>query len=113
MLDLSMIPTPEELGKKMAEDEMVIFEEYLQELRLEGQVERINWAKNRLGRLFEYLRQKELLFEEVGIKEAQAYQGWLIEQGRRDGGSYAGGSIHNFLKEATRFYKYLKGRGRY
>ncbi len=88
-----------------------LLETYLQELTTSGYEKGLKWATYRLGRLFEYLQEKALELEEVGVRQAQEFQGWLLETGRRDGGEYARGSINNFLKEAGRFYQFLKQKG--
>ena len=64
--------------------------------------------KRRIPKFFEYLQEMDLQVQEVGVKEAQGYQRWLIETGRKDGGKYAGGTIRNYLKAAGRFYRFLK-----
>ena len=95
----------------MAVNEKNLLETYLQELAASGYEKGLKWASCRLTRLFEYLEENELNLEDVGVKEAQGYQGWLLETGRKDLKSYARGSIHNFLKEAVRFYGFLKKKG--
>ena len=64
-----------------------------------------------LNRFEEYLEEKELGLTEVGLKEAQAFQGWLIEQGKGGGERYADGSIGHFIKAVTNLYNYLKTKG--
>jgi site-specific recombinase XerD len=95
----------------MATNENDLLKSYLQELAASGYEKVLKWVSYRLTRLFEYLEENELKLEDVGVKEAQEYQGWLLETGRKDLKSYAKGSIHNFLKEAVRFYRFLKKKG--
>ena len=65
-------------------------------------------VKRRIYKFFDYLDELDLTFTEVRIKEAQEFQGWLVEGGRQDGGKYASGTVLNYIKAASRFYNFLK-----
>ena len=44
---------------------------------------------------------------EIGIREAQGFQGWLIETGRNDGKPYKEKTIISYLNSAISFYGFL------
>ena len=67
--------------------------------------------KKQVRKLFDYLEEMSLSVGEVRVKEAQDYQGWLIESGMKNGEKYASGSVQNFIKGALAFYEYLKKKG--
>lgn len=67
--------------------------------------------KKAVPKLFYWLDESDLQFHEVGVKEALAFQGWLIETGRLDGKPYQSSTIRNFLKAAGSFYEFLKNEG--
>jgi site-specific recombinase XerD len=61
-----------------------------------------------LKRFFTYLIENGLTLNELRVKHAQGYQGWLIEKGRLDGARYKTGSIACLMKAALAFYEFLK-----
>jgi integrase/recombinase XerC len=63
-------------------------------------------------RLLRYLDERGLRPEELKPADAQGFQGFLVEQGRRDGKAYAEGSVGCILKAANAFYEYMKAAGR-
>jgi len=69
-------------------------------------------VKRRVPKLFSYLDEMGLSVYHLSVRDAQEYQGWLIEGGKKDGGEYASGTIRNYLKAASRFYNFLKETGR-
>jgi integrase/recombinase XerD len=62
----------------------------------------------KLKRFLSYLKENDLRLNELRVKHAQAYQGWLIEKGRLDGVRYKSGSIACLMKAALAFYEFLK-----
>lgn len=65
----------------------------------------------RLKKLIQYLEENQIEMNCLTIKEAQDYQGWIIETKTVEGDTYTPGSVRNFMKIAKRFYKFLKGKG--
>jgi integrase/recombinase XerD len=63
----------------------------------------IRSKKKDITRLLAYLQENNYRPEEIGFKEAQNYQSWLIKAG-----NYSTGTIVNFIKGAVVFYDYLK-----
>ena len=96
----------------MREDRGRLFEEYLADEKLIGHTEKgLHLLKAKVPKLFDYLDEMDFKFGEVGIKEAQGYQGWLLETGRRDGGKYRNSTIATYLKAAASFYEFLTRKG--
>jgi site-specific recombinase XerD len=88
----------------------ILLEEFLQH-RIACRFRNINGMRKDVKKLLLYLEEEGLSPGEVGVQEAQAYQGRLLERGREDGSLYAPGSIQNFIKGALAFYDYLKKTG--
>lgn len=88
-----------------------LLDEFIEEERLKGKKTEASALKYRINRLIKYLRENDIEFNELRVKEAQGYQGWLIETGRKDGDKYTAGSIINFIKKAVVFYDFLKKKG--
>lgn len=65
-----------------------------------------------IANFFEWLAERGLTFVEVGVKEAQEFQGWLLAGGRNDGEAYAKSSVVNIISAAVSFYGFLKSSGR-
>lgn len=63
--------------------------------------------KARILVYFSYVREKGFCVEETGIKEAQGFQGWLLERGR-----YKRSSIRRIIGEVRSFFDYVKAMGR-
>lgn len=59
-------------------------------------------------KLLNYLEEHNLKLQEVRLKEAISYQGYLIDTGRLDGGKYSTNTIKTMITSAQRFYEYLK-----
>ena len=59
-------------------------------------------------KLLNYIEEHDLRLQEVRLKEAIAYQGYLIDTGRIDGGKYSANTIRTMIVSAKRFYDYLK-----
>lgn len=82
---------------------------FYEELSLAGTKKRnIYGIRYRLKILMSYLEENQIDVSTLSIKDAQNYQGWLIENGTKEGNKYTSGSIRNFMKVAKRFYEYLK-----
>lgn len=85
--------------------------EYLAYARLAGHKEStVERERYRLPHLFAYLDEKGFAFHEVMAKEAQGFQGWLLEKDNGKGGRHSSGGILNILKTAGMFYEYLKAK---
>lgn len=86
-----------------------LLEEFLEDQRVSGRIERsIKGLKNRVPWLFAYMRQNDLLPEELGIREALGYRGWLQEKTTRTGTPYSNHAIAAYLVAATSFCEFLK-----
>lgn len=66
--------------------------------------------KRAVPKLFHWLDETGYEFYEVGVKEALAFQGWVIETGRLDGEPYQSSTVRNYLKAASSFYEFLKAQ---
>lgn len=64
----------------------------------------------RLKKLDEYLALHDLEINQIHYKQAQAYQGWLLDQVSGTGKKYGKGTVCNFIKTAQSFYDYLVSR---
>ena len=96
----------------MEEQYRKLFEEYLNEIKLEGHtVQGLLGLRIRVPKFFTFLTEKNLKINEVGIREAQDFQGWLIETGRLDGGAYSPKTVNSYLIAATNFYEFAKRKG--
>lgn len=67
---------------------------------------RLLYKTHLLKELKEYLCDKEV--NEVGIKEALEYQGWLFEKGKQQDLNYSPSTINEYMTTASNFYDYLK-----
>lgn len=94
----------------MIKDHTQLLIEFLQ-YRASCRYRDINGMRKQVKKLFFYLEEMDIEPEELKVKDAQAYQGWLLERGQANGEMYASGSIQNFIKGALAFYEYLKERG--
>jgi len=89
-----------------------LFKEYLLQAKLSGHtVQGLLGLRTRVPKFFTFLEDKGLQAHEVGIREAQDYQGWLIDTGKINGGRYSPKTVNAFLVSATNFYEYLKREG--
>mgnify|MGYP006284000901 CR=1 FL=1 len=94
------------------EDRFGILEAFLCEGRTLGRTAQgIAGLRHRVPKFFRYLDERSLCLHEVGVREAQDYQGWLIEGGRRDGGKYSPRSVIAYMVAVNAFYDYLKREG--
>ena len=93
----------------MNDENKAIFKNYIKELADLGYRERgITGFKARIKRFFTYLEEMDLTVNEVKIKEAQNYQGWLKEYGRSKGFNYTNATIKTYITASVNFYEYLK-----
>jgi site-specific recombinase XerD len=96
----------------MKETYRQLFKEYLEQARLAGHtVQGLIGLRTRVPKFFIFLDEKGLEIYEVGIREAQDYQGWLIETGRHDGGKYSPKTVNAFLIAVINFYEFVKRQG--
>lgn len=86
--------------------------EFLKDEKLKGRMEKsLIQLKSSVPKLIHYLDLSGIGFSEAGVKEALAYQEWIIETGRLDGGKYQASTVRNYLKAAGSFYEFLKNKG--
>ena len=97
----------------MNEHNRKLLKAFLEESRILGAREQnLIGLRNRVPKLIHYLEQQEIDIESVRVKDATAYQGWLIETGKRRGGKYGKNTIASYVKAAACFFEYLKRSGR-
>ena len=86
-----------------------ILEDYLAYENIAGRRIRtktkIKWI---LNLFLDYLEGAGILFSDLSLKDALAYQGYLIEKGRQDGKLYSQNTIYGYVVEVNAFYEYLK-----
>jgi integrase/recombinase XerD len=97
-------------------EEQIIPEElvkdFLAEEKLKGRTRQgLRTLKKNLPRFIRYLDENGPGFRELKARDAQNYQLWLVETGRKDGRPYNAGTVLNYIKAAARFYGYLKTKG--
>ena len=86
-----------------------LYHDYIKDLSDLGHRERgITGFKVRIKRFFTYLEEMDLTVNEVRIKEAQEYQGWLKEYGKAKGFNYTNATIKTYITTCANFYEYLK-----
>ena len=94
-------------GKTMTKEQLLLA--FLEEETSKGRKPRGTMVlKSRIPILFRYMEDTEITIEELGIKEAQAFQGWLIKRKSRTGNNYAKSTILAILTAAMNFYEFLK-----
>jgi integrase/recombinase XerC len=97
---------------KMNDEQKKLLADFLEERELSGSREQhLIGLRNRVPKLFDFLAEYGLKVHNLGVKQAQEYQGWLIETGRQDGNKYSSETIHSFLKAAVSFCEYLRKKG--
>lgn len=96
----------------MNEKYQQLFQEYLTHEKLAGHtVQGLLGLRSRVPKFFAFLEEKDLEVNEVSIRVAQDYQGWLIETGRQDGGKYSPKTVNAYLIAITNFYEFVKIKG--
>jgi len=89
-----------------------LFKEYLKQARLAGHtVQGLMGLRSRVPKFFIFLEEKNFEIYQIGIREAQDYQGWLIAAGRNDGGKYSPKTVNAYLISASNFYEFVKRKG--
>jgi integrase/recombinase XerC len=96
----------------MEEKYRPLFKEYVNQMRLAGHTKQgITGLRNRVPKFFTFLDKHDLAIHEVGITQAQDYQGWLIATGRRDRGKYSPKTINTYIVAASSFCEFAKQKG--
>jgi site-specific recombinase XerD len=97
----------------MKKEHEAIFEEYKQEESLRGHTEQgFESTVRGVRKVIVYAESLNCMIWEISIREAQRFQGWLIETGRNDGKPYKEKTILSFLNSAISFYEFLCRRSR-
>lgn len=92
----------------MTKEHKDLFKEYKQEEALRGHTEQGFKSTVRSARkVVVYAESIHRKVWEIGIREAQGFQGWLIETGRNDGKPYKEKTIVSYLNSAISFYEFL------
>jgi site-specific recombinase XerD len=96
----------------MNEKYRALFTEYLNRARLAGSTAQgLAGLRNRVPKFFTFLEEQDLAIHEIGINQAQNYQGWLIATGRRDGGKYSPRTVNTYIVAAASFCEFVKRKG--
>jgi site-specific recombinase XerD len=89
-----------------------LFKEYEQDARARYREQTYLGLRRDAKKVIEYVEGLGLGLGELTVRQAQGYQGYLLERGRkRDGGAYARSSVLNRLTAAVTLYEFLKRRG--
>jgi integrase/recombinase XerC len=88
---------------------MPTIESYIHDFLAEESLKPMLWTsiknlESKLKKLGKYLNDNELEVHELGVKQAQAFQGWLKEENTKLGRN----TIATLVIAAARFYEYLK-----
>lgn len=82
---------------------------FLEEEKLAGRRKQgLTGLRNRVPKLLGYLEDQEIPVGRVAVKEALAYQGWLIESGRRDGKRFSNHTIAAYIIAASSFFDFAR-----
>jgi len=93
----------------MNKENRELFNRYLEEEKLAGHTKQgFTGLKTRIPKLFVFLEEMDYSVSGFGVRQAQEYQGWLIESGRMDGGKYSPKTVNAFLVAATSFCEFTK-----
>jgi site-specific recombinase XerD len=97
------------MGKN--EEHSAIIDEFLTWRKEQGFRDRNGMRKN-VKKLIGYLKHSDIELNEVKVKDAQEYQGWLLKTLKPGGGTYDDWTVYNFIKAAIAFFHFLKKTGR-
>lgn len=93
----------------MTDEQKKLLTEYISEAKITGHRESaITGLKNRALKVFEYTEEKGITLNQIGIKEAQAYQGWIMMRGKRKGINYKNSSVKPYITAVVSFFKFLE-----
>jgi len=82
---------------------------YLEELKLKSMRKAsVRKKKDEVKKLLKYLEERELDIQDLGVRQAQEYQGYLLEHKKKDGAGYSRNTVATFMTQASSFYEYLK-----
>ena len=96
---------------KKSGDHSAIIEEFLMWRKEQGFRDRKGMKKN-VKKLVRYLWDSDIELNEVKVKDAQEYQGWLLKTHKPDGGAYDDWTVYNFIKAGIALFDFLKKTGR-
>ncbi|MCP4132061.1 MAG: hypothetical protein GY754_13890 [bacterium] len=84
-------------GKKINMDRTELLNQFLEEEQIKGRREQgLIGLKYRVPKYFIFLDESDLCLTTVGTSGALDYQLWLIETGRKDGGSYSMRTVSSY-----------------
>lgn len=96
----------------ITKEQEILLKKYIAYAKIKGHRQQgIIGLRTRIPKLFEFLNEKEILPHELGVKQAQEFQGWMIETGKQDGGKYSKNSVLAYLAAASALCAYLKQKG--
>jgi site-specific recombinase XerD len=101
----------EKRGMRKSGEYTIIIEEFLTWRKEQGFRDRNGMRKN-VKKLIGYLEDSNIELNEVKVRDAQEYQGWLLKTRKPDGGAYDDWTVYNFIKAAIAFFHFLKKTGR-
>lgn len=100
------------ITERIPEEYRILYADYLVYLKVRGhRIRGIKGIKIRACIIFEYMRESGIKqLRQIGIREAQKYQGWLMERGLKKGKEYSNRTLNCYLVTVTNFFQYLKYR---
>ena len=86
-----------------------LLEEFLKEEALAGRRKQgLQSLQNRVPKFLNWLEDEKIPINSLGVREALAYQGWLIESGRQDGRRFANHTITAYVIAAGSFLEFAR-----
>lgn len=96
----------------ITKEQETLLKEYLVYAKIKGHREQgLIGLRVRIPKLFEFLNEKGISLHELGVKQAQEFQGWLLETGKQDGRKYSKNSILAYLTAASALCECMKQKG--
>jgi integrase/recombinase XerD len=100
----------------MTKENHKLFNEYLEYEKLKGHTEQgYTDLRTRVPHFIEYIECADIEIGRIGVKEAQGYQGWLLEKTNTTGNSlkkrYKNMTVISYVYPASAFCEYLRRKG--
>ena len=93
----------------MNEENIKYLNGYVEELKLRRlRKASLRKKKDEVKKLLKYLEERDLGLQDLGVRQAQEYQGYLLEHKKKDGAGYSRNTVATYLTQASSFYEYLK-----
>ena len=92
----------------MNQEHTDLFKKYMEEEALRGHTDQSFESITRGARkVIKYAESINLVVWQISIREAQGFQGWLIDTGRNDGKPYKEKTISGYVNSAINFFEFL------